>query len=126
MSVSGIAAQATDTSGPRRRSLCRWMARAASSFPVPVSPWIKTVGVARSHCRNEIADRSHLRAGENEIAESLDRGLVTLRGGDDLLREESSQQHQQALRSERVSGGSRRLPPSWRPPPSGWSRRQSS
>ena len=44
-SVSGSAAQWSFTSGPARRGLWSWMARAASSFPVPLSPRTSTVAV---------------------------------------------------------------------------------
>ena len=40
---SGIAAQLTATNGPRERGDRPWMARATSSFPVPLSPRIRTV-----------------------------------------------------------------------------------
>ena len=49
-SVSGIAAQLTATNGPLARGASSWRARATSSLPVPVSPWISTeagVGAAR-------------------------------------------------------------------------------
>jgi hypothetical protein len=38
ISVSGIAAQLTATNGPPLRRERAWSARAASSFPVPLSP----------------------------------------------------------------------------------------
>jgi hypothetical protein len=38
ISVPGIAAQFTRTSGASLRGLFSWMARAMSSLPVPVSP----------------------------------------------------------------------------------------
>ena len=41
--VAGKAAQFTFTSGPPRRGLLAWMASAISSFPVPLSPRIRTV-----------------------------------------------------------------------------------
>jgi hypothetical protein len=40
-SVSGIAAQFTETSRPLRRSLALWIARATISLPVPLSPSIR-------------------------------------------------------------------------------------
>src|SRR5580704_7691493 len=40
--VLGIAAQLRDTKRCLRRGLASWIARAITSFPVPVSPWIKT------------------------------------------------------------------------------------
>ena len=42
-SVSGRAPQATSTNGLSRRPLRRWMARAISDLPVPLSPVISTV-----------------------------------------------------------------------------------
>ena len=45
--VSGKAAQFTATKGLAARGLPRWMARAISSLPVPVSPEISTVALAR-------------------------------------------------------------------------------
>ncbi len=47
-SVSGKAAQLSATKGPRRLRPPSWTARATTSLPVPVSPWIKTV--ARLRC----------------------------------------------------------------------------
>ena len=41
--MSGIAATLTATNGCVLRSLRRWMARATSSLPVPLSPEISTV-----------------------------------------------------------------------------------
>ena len=43
MSVSAIAAGLTATKGLSRRGLCRWIARAISSLPVPLSPVMSTV-----------------------------------------------------------------------------------
>ena len=42
-SPAGRAAQLILISGLSRRWLAEWIARAISSLPVPVSPWIKTV-----------------------------------------------------------------------------------
>ena len=44
-SVSGSAPQATSTNGLSRRALRRWMARAISDLPVPLSPVISTVAL---------------------------------------------------------------------------------
>ena len=41
--VRAYAAQFTVTNGPAARLLCWWMARATSSLPLPVSPWMRTV-----------------------------------------------------------------------------------
>ena len=52
--VSGMAAQLTLMSGMWRCGLRSWMARASSSFPVPVSPITSTVlldSATRSACR---------------------------------------------------------------------------
>ena len=40
--MGGIAAPLILRNGPSRRPLIRWIARATSSFPVPVSPVIRT------------------------------------------------------------------------------------
>ena len=42
MSSRGMAAQLTFTNGPSARGLRRWMARAMSSLPVPLSPVMST------------------------------------------------------------------------------------
>ena len=42
-SVSVRAPQLIETSGRARRELCAWIARATSSFPVPLSPVMSTV-----------------------------------------------------------------------------------
>ena len=50
MSSSGSAAQLTCTNRSRPRRLLRWIARATSSLPTPLSPWMRTVllvGAAR-------------------------------------------------------------------------------
>ena len=39
---AGSAPQLRLTKGPSRRELARWMARAANSLPVPLSPWTST------------------------------------------------------------------------------------
>ena len=46
-------AQLTATNGPSRRALSRWMARATSSLPVPVSPRISTVASTRATSRDQ-------------------------------------------------------------------------
>ena len=48
MSVSEIAATFTGTNGSSRRGPCRWIARATSSFPVPLSPAMSTVSGLRA------------------------------------------------------------------------------
>src|SRR5687768_1203488 len=55
MSVSGIAEQLISTKALLRRGLMSWIARAASSLPVPVAPVISTeasVGATRSITEN--------------------------------------------------------------------------
>ena len=42
-SVSGMAPQLMATKGWLARELARWMARATSSLPVPLSPWMSTL-----------------------------------------------------------------------------------
>ncbi len=46
-SSAGMAAQLTATKGRSRRAPEKWMERASSSLPTPVSPWMSTV-VSRS------------------------------------------------------------------------------
>lgn len=43
-----MAAQFTLTNGPWLRKLSSWIALARSSFPVPVSPWIRTAESVRA------------------------------------------------------------------------------
>ena len=40
---SAMAPQSTATKGPDARGDAVWMARATSSLPVPLSPWMRTV-----------------------------------------------------------------------------------
>ena len=47
-SVSGSAPQSMIANGSPARGEASWMARAASSLPVPVSPWISTVASERA------------------------------------------------------------------------------
>ena len=47
-SVSGMAPQLTDTKRCVARGLEKWMARAISSLPVPLSPWMSTVEAVRA------------------------------------------------------------------------------
>ncbi|HBL25899.1 MAG TPA: hypothetical protein DD490_03590 [Acidobacteria bacterium] len=49
-SASGRAPQLIGTNGLSRRRLFRWMARAISSLPVPLSPWISTVASESATC----------------------------------------------------------------------------
>jgi len=56
--VSGKAAQLTATKGPPDRSLFWWMARATNSFPVPVSPMMRTgVEVRATRCTSAASSR---------------------------------------------------------------------
>ena len=48
MSVSVIAAQFTGTNGPSLLALRSWIVRAATSFPVPLSPSNNTVEFVRA------------------------------------------------------------------------------
>src|SRR5215216_62075 len=62
MSVSGIAEQLISTKALSRRGLISWIARAASSLPVPVAPVMSTeasVGATRS-----ITEKSFLITGD--------------------------------------------------------------
>ena len=56
-SVSASAAQETATNGRSPRSPEKWMARATSSLPVPLSPWMSTVErwLATSRTRSKIS-----------------------------------------------------------------------
>ena len=45
---SGIAPQLIDRKRWPERGLAKWMARAISSLPVPLSPWISTVELVRA------------------------------------------------------------------------------
>ena len=50
-SVSGMAPQLIATNGWFARGLARWMARASSSLPVPLSPWMRTLAsLAATRC----------------------------------------------------------------------------
>src|SRR5215216_5391507 len=65
MSVSGIAEQLISTKVLSRRALLSWIARAASSLPVPVAPVMSTeasVGATRS-----ITEKSFLITGESPM-----------------------------------------------------------
>jgi len=58
ISVSGSAAQLTDTSVARARGDLAWIARATSSLPEPDSPWISTVAglvATRSICSSIVS-----------------------------------------------------------------------
>ena len=47
--VRGMAAQLSLTNARPRRELSWWIARAISSLPVPVSPWIEHGGIGGGH-----------------------------------------------------------------------------
>src|SRR5262249_38235097 len=53
-----IAAQLTSTNGPRARAPLPWTRRATRPFPVPVSPWRRTVGTCGLPGRSKEARRS--------------------------------------------------------------------
>ncbi len=55
MSCSGSAAQSTSIIGPFLRGPLSWMAWAMRSFPVPLSPESRTVGVSTSSSRRSIS-----------------------------------------------------------------------
>ena len=85
ISGSGIAAQLIATKGPAARGPSSWMARATSSFPVPLSPLISTLArerATRSMVRNT---RAHRLAAPDQRAEA--RAILELLGqlGDALL-----------------------------------------
>src|SRR5215217_3408646 len=73
MSVSGMAEQLISTNALSRRGLMSWIARAASSLPVPVAPVISTeasVGATRSITENSflITGDWPMRVGDFELA----------------------------------------------------------
>ena len=52
INVRGMAPQLIATKAPFARRLLWWTARAISSFPVPLSPWIRTVALVSATRRN--------------------------------------------------------------------------
>ena len=57
------------------RGLSAWMAFAATSLPVPLSPWISTVALLGATCR--ISSKTRSMAGDLPIIRSGDRVLPT-------------------------------------------------
>jgi hypothetical protein len=74
-SSSGMAPQCTGTKRPvpRRESLCS--AAATSSFPVPLSPEIRTVASVAGHPPDDLEDRHHARV----LADDSEKARFPLR-----------------------------------------------
>ena len=68
-SASGIAPQLIGTKGPSARALSRWIARAASSLPVPLSPSTSTGASTVATLRIEREHLLHARAGAEHALE---------------------------------------------------------
>ena len=75
-----MAPQLMTTKGPFARLLRRWISRAMSSLPVPVSPVMSTRDVGRRHLLELAEHLHHRRAGADDLAEAL-----VLQLGDELL-----------------------------------------
>src|SRR5579885_527829 len=67
---SGIALQLMATNGPSLRALRRWMAAAAISLPVPLSP-NESTGACRGHFADECKGRLHLRTRAEHLLEDF-------------------------------------------------------
>ena len=80
-SVSGRAAQLTLTKAASARGLSAWIARAASSLPVPLSPAISTVEEVRATVR--IMSKTERIAADVPLCAAIGSGFV--RKGFDLL-----------------------------------------
>ena len=57
------------TKGPSLRRLMAWIARATSSFPVPLSPWTRTAGVRRCDLPHGGKNCLHFRTLADHAAE---------------------------------------------------------
>ena len=64
-----MAAQLTAMKGLSLRGLLWWMARATSSLPVPLSPWMRTVASGRRHVLDQLIDHLHLGVLADHAAE---------------------------------------------------------
>ena len=69
MMLSGSAPQSTGTNGPAARGLFRRIARATSSLPVPLSPWISTWLSLWRRLSMRAAQRAHLRRGADQLGQ---------------------------------------------------------
>ena len=83
-----MAPQLITTNGPLRYWLCRWIACATSSFPVPLSPVIRTGTSVAGHLPHRGKDLLHLRACPQHPLEvaipplQLKLGILPLERGD--------------------------------------------
>ena len=65
----GQRAQLTATKGPAARRDCRWMERAISSLPVPLSPSSSTLLSVGATLADQPEDALHLRARAHDVAQ---------------------------------------------------------
>ncbi len=75
ISSSGIAAQLTCTNRSRLRRLLRWIARATSSLPVPLSPRISTRRVRRRGALDRVPDLPQQPALADHLVAGFDGAL---------------------------------------------------
>ena len=66
INVSGMAPQSTATNGPSPLKLALWMALATISFPVPLSPSIRTVKLGACHFVHPLKNFLDLRTGAHD------------------------------------------------------------
>ena len=83
ISDGGMAPQLTDTNGREARGDRRWIARAISSLPVPVSPVISTVESVRATFATSARTPAQRRRGADDLLEH--RGLGDLVAQGDVL-----------------------------------------
>ena len=69
--VSVTAAQLMATKGREARGLLSWIARAANSLPVPLSPWKRTVDFGWRNFGNRFIDLNHARAFAHQVVSDL-------------------------------------------------------
>ena len=79
-SSAGMAAQFTATKGLSRRGPEKWMERASSSLPTPVSPWMSTVVSMLGHRAQQLEDLLHGSRAGQDVAEG-ELLLVPAEGG---------------------------------------------
>ncbi len=118
ISSSGIAAQFTCTKRSRLRRLLRWIDRATSSLPAPLSPSISTVAlvgaarlIASQTCRSAGALADHLVA---HFDGALQRAVLVAPAASLIERVADGDQH--ALAGERLLDEVEGAPP-WSPRP---------
>ncbi len=80
-----MAAQLTATKGRPERRLARCMARASSSFPVPLAPWMNTLAGDRA-VRGQDDDGQHRRLLADLVEQRKPVHAAHLEVGDDELR----------------------------------------